>query len=152
MKCRRIRGRLNAYVDRELDSSQMKAVAKHLRQCPECRSEVQALSQLDMKMRQLVSPEPSLGFNEKVMKEILSLQPKRSHPFQRWVPALTYSLLFFAVLYMGILWNQPLDERKATIAESPSWSEPFEESGNMRLSQLQDNSMESMWRQANETR
>jgi len=33
-------GKLDAYLDSELDSSQMEELDRHLRQCPECTAEV----------------------------------------------------------------------------------------------------------------
>jgi anti-sigma factor (TIGR02949 family) len=61
MECKEVRPLIDAYVDRELSSSEARHVEAHLEQCPECRRESEAVLGVSRIVRQAVyhrAPEP----------------------------------------------------------------------------------------------
>ena len=59
MKCERVQIKLSAYMDGELDASLHREIADHLKQCPECREELEELSGADTLLRGLPAVQPT---------------------------------------------------------------------------------------------
>lgn len=152
MKCSQIRNLLNSFYDRELPPDQARDVDQHLARCIECRNKIQSLRRLDHEMLQSLSPEPSHEFTANVMAAIRRIPTKKSVIFHRWVPGLSYSIIFGTVLLLGILWNPQGAAEMPSASVRPSWLEVFEDGGAMHLSQLQDPYLNSIWSETNEKR
>lgn len=78
MACESWRGKLDAYVDGELPSSEASALAAHMRQCADCAAD--ALQRVQMKRAVATAGkryEPSAEFREKMRKSIATA-PRRS--------------------------------------------------------------------------
>ncbi len=81
MKCNLPIELLSGYLDGELDDKEKERVENHLKDCPACREELQALRQIDEHVRDRVYEEPSREFvftlNRRVMDKI-RVSPRRS--------------------------------------------------------------------------
>jgi anti-sigma factor RsiW len=64
--------RLSAYLDGELSAGDAAAVEEHLRTCPACRAELDALSRVRQLLRHLPPPEPPSG-----LVELLLIRPRQ---------------------------------------------------------------------------
>lgn len=81
MKCNLPIELLSGYLDGELDDKEKARVESHLKDCPACQEELQALRQIDEHVRDRVYEEPSREFiftlNRRVMDKI-RVSPRRS--------------------------------------------------------------------------
>jgi len=150
MKCRQIQNLLNSFCDGELKPDQARDVRHHLVHCEECRKEMQSLQRLEHEMLLALSPDPSQDFTANVMGAIRRIPQKKSPFFRRWLPALSYSIIYSAVLFLGLLLNPSGAADSPSASAPPSWIEAFEAEGSMHLSQLQDPYLNSIWSEANE--
>ncbi len=81
MKCDLPRELLSGYLDGELDREQKEEVEQHLRECEECRNEIEELKRLDQQVRTSKIEEPSREFffqlNRRIMQQVKK-KPKSS--------------------------------------------------------------------------
>jgi len=95
---------LNAYLDNELDEKQRLFVESHLRECPQCRAELEELKGCDQLLKQREIEEPTnrfqLGFENRLLDRIRT----RKRPSWVWrmspilVPVASCALVIFIVL------------------------------------------------------
>lgn len=95
---------LNAYLDNELDEKQRLSVERHLKECPQCRAELEELRGCDRLLKQREIEEPTnkfqLGFENRLLDRIRT----RKRPSWVWrlspvlVPAAACALVVFVVL------------------------------------------------------
>ena len=70
MNCSNVQNALSAYIDRELTGEQMLSIRSHLRYCPRCSQEHQALSALKTELVELPSLEPRAELEREIMQAI----------------------------------------------------------------------------------
>lgn len=74
MKCDLPIELLNGYLDNELDDEQRAQVETHLKKCPACREELNALRRIDKTVRDKVYEEPSaefvFGLNRRIIEKV----------------------------------------------------------------------------------
>jgi hypothetical protein len=74
MKCEVPRELLSGYLDGELDRKQKAELEKHLRECEQCRNELEELKRLDQQVRTSEIEEPSRDFffqlNRRIMQKV----------------------------------------------------------------------------------
>lgn len=119
--CMQDRNSLSAYLDGELPAEQERSLLEHLKNCPECSSEVA----VQMRMRRAMKPAamrfaPSPEFRLKVQGQIA---PKRSVG-SRWLwPVAVASL---AVMLLAVVWSK----------ESTAKNEVFREVADLHVSDM----------------
>ena len=102
MNCQRVKKRLTAYLDGELDEARQKAVALHLGTCASCRQAVEALQSSWDLLGVLPEADPVPHFFIKVKARMTSQEGRRrSSRLERFlVPATTAAALVLGV-WMG---------------------------------------------------
>lgn len=101
MKCEAVKMRLSAYMDGELDVGLQEEVVDHLRQCLQCREELEALSAVDTLIRRLPPLRMSDDFAGAVVagvSDAVRYQPKKYLLHRAWAALLEYSEQFFELL------------------------------------------------------
>jgi len=105
MACDQWRGKLDAYVDGELDSAEVNQFGAHLRSCPQCAAD--ALARLQMKrsvQRAGNRYQASAQLRERIAKSVASKPSRQAGSLWKIlaVPALSVLVLSLAVnLYIG---------------------------------------------------
>jgi hypothetical protein len=104
MRCELSIELLNAYLDNELDEKQRLFVESHLRECPQCRVELEELKGCDQLLKQREIEDPTnkfqLGFENRLLDRIRT----RKRPSWVWrlspilVPVASCALVIFVVL------------------------------------------------------
>lgn len=104
MRCKLSIEQFSAYLDNELDEKQRLLVENHLRECPECRAELEELKSCDriLKLREIEEPTNKfqLGFENRVLDKVR----KKARPAWGWrlspilVPVASAALVIFVVL------------------------------------------------------
>ena len=116
MKCDLPVELLSGYLDGELDEQQKTRVESHLKNCPACREELEALRQIDEHVRDRVYEEPSREFqftlNRRVMEKIRTA-PRRS--FFKLTPI--FAPAAAAILILVILINISPSNRNVDMAD-----------------------------------
>ena len=69
MNCKKVLSRLHAYVDGEVPASLMREMEEHLGACPQCRSQVERIRQVDDILDGMSVPLLPEGFSARVMAE-----------------------------------------------------------------------------------
>jgi len=101
VKCEAIRLRLVAYMDGELDTELQGQFAAHLRQCEECRKELEALGDVDALVTSLPRYGPSADFARILVSKVrYTVAPVRKGPIlqRAWKTLLEYSGRFVELL------------------------------------------------------
>lgn len=101
MKCEAIRLRLVAYMDGELDAELHGQFAAHLRQCADCRKELEALGDVDALVTSLPRYGPSPDFARILVSKVrYTVAPVRKDPIlqRAWKTLLEYSGRFVELL------------------------------------------------------
>jgi anti-sigma factor RsiW len=104
MGCEQWRGKLDAYVDGELDPAEVGVVGEHLRTCPACAAD--ALERAQLKRAVQMAGKRYAASAELRNRVAKSLAPKTRRRFSYWqilaAPALTLLILSLATkFYMG---------------------------------------------------
>jgi anti-sigma factor RsiW len=81
MNCKSVQNYLSAYLDGELSGSEGLAVREHLSQCHECESEARHLRTLKELLRGLPVYEPSEGFEERLVSNVVRKAERRNRIF-----------------------------------------------------------------------
>ena len=93
MLCDKIRIKLSAYLDSELESEILRQVDEHLFKCAGCREELEALQTVDRRIMDFPMLRFSEGFTEKVMsRAIKSENHKKNERIRR---AIVSAISFF---------------------------------------------------------
>lgn len=71
MNCDAVEKRLSAYVDGELGRQEVELVRSHLANCSSCHEEVVALADLRAALSTSFVPEPSFGFEERLVANVM---------------------------------------------------------------------------------
>ena len=111
MKCKKIRRKLVAYLDGELDRKKRLSVEKHLLECTECRKEVNLLSETFYLLKNQKRITPSESFETELWRRIHSAEKKETAP--HFLRRITYIILPAAVaaaLIIGVF-RENLGER-----------------------------------------
>jgi len=81
MKCKKIRRKLVAYLDGELDEKQKLLVKRHLLECTECEKEADLLSKTSYFLKNLQRLMPSEDFEANLWKKIYFVEKKEVRPY-----------------------------------------------------------------------
>ncbi len=104
MKCEKVRTKLSAYIDGELDAEFHREIADHLDRCPGCREELEAFGRVDELVGGIPRFEPPAGFAAAVASRAQSVGPAAREPHflrRAWKALLEYSERFFDLLEAG---------------------------------------------------
>lgn len=77
MTCHWTFARLSAYVDGELGGTESLRLREHLRSCPCCAQEVERLRSLKAMLGALSGPEPTPGFEERLVEAVFAAPVRR---------------------------------------------------------------------------
>ena len=90
MRCRRVRDKLSAFIDGEVQSNVVDAINDHLQQCSECRDACARLQKLEIWLDESTVPPVPRGLTERIVasagRDVASPIPNRIAPAP--VPAL----------------------------------------------------------------
>jgi len=125
MNCEDVTTRIQDYLDRALPKGEAAVLAEHLRQCPNCRAELDAY----LAVERILQDEPFLvvpqGFADRVMVRLgTASQPRASVGREyRWIGAACAAAVILAAA-AGLLWPAGLDAAAELPAESAaSWGQ-----------------------------
>ncbi len=93
-------GLLSALLDGELPPEEKQAVERHLRSCPDCRRQMEALARNDGLLRQMPALQPSDGFDRVFWEKVERLpapSPRRPWLLTGWRPLLAGGVAGLAV-------------------------------------------------------
>ena len=125
MNCEDVTMRIQDYLDRTLPSSQAAAMAEHLRQCPNCRAELDAYLTVERLLQDEPFLTPPRGFADCVMARLgAASRPRASVGRERqWIGAACAATVLLAAA-AGLLWPAELDAAAKLPAESAaSWGQ-----------------------------
>jgi hypothetical protein len=114
VKCEKIQLKLSAYIDGEDDATTHLEIDDHLKRCPECREELEALSGVDILLRD--QPQLSLpaDFAKVVVsraQDMASVEPRRVVLRWTWKTVLRFCEKFFELLEpQALIGTRSLDE------------------------------------------
>jgi len=100
MTCNDIRRKLSAYMDDELEVEIYLKVDEHLKECDQCRQDLQARKEGWDFLKELHEPEPVPYFYTKLSARINS---KRAERESSWIERILVPVSVTAVIVMGIL-------------------------------------------------
>ena len=101
MNCEMAQRKLSAYLDGELDAALHQVLAGHLRQCPECREELEELGGVDTLLRSLPRYHPTADFAQVVVSRVqdrVAPGPSRHFLHRAWKAVLEYCERFIELL------------------------------------------------------
>jgi len=105
MKCKKVKRKLSAYLDRELESKKKRTISEHLERCPDCRKELVILSQQDEFLEQLETIKPSPDFHTAFWQKVATAEQagiKREAtkiPRLSWLPVPAMSFLIILIIF-----------------------------------------------------
>jgi len=105
MKCKRLRRKLVAYLDGELEEKQKLSIKEHLTKCRECKKEADLLNKSFYLLKDQQRLKSSQGFEASLWERIYSLEKRQLLPqaiFGRLVHAALPAAVA-AVLIIGVL-------------------------------------------------
>ncbi|PIP12389.1 MAG: hypothetical protein COT45_02860 [bacterium (Candidatus Stahlbacteria) CG08_land_8_20_14_0_20_40_26] len=112
MKCSRIRRRLSAFLDGEVSEEEKQHILEHLKTCPDCQRELEALHQLSDSFDSFEEIEPSPYFMIHLKQRIAKREARSliRLPFMGWtrrvaVPVGATALVIFSLFLGGRLGN-----------------------------------------------
>ncbi|MDO9575597.1 MAG: anti-sigma factor [bacterium] len=110
MKCSRIRRRLSAFLDGEVTEEEKQYILEHLKSCPDCQRELEALHQVSDSLDYFEEIEPSPYFMIHLKQRIAEREARSliRLPFVEWtrrvaVPVGAMALVIFFLLLGGHL-------------------------------------------------
>ncbi|MDP6543839.1 MAG: zf-HC2 domain-containing protein [Phycisphaerae bacterium] len=125
MNCEDVTMRIQDYLDRALPSGEAEMLAEHLRQCPDCRAELDAYAAVE----RLLQDEPfravPRGFAGGVMARLGAASQRRASVGRecRWIGAACAAAVLLAAT-VGLLWPAELAAAAELPAESAaSWGQ-----------------------------
>jgi anti-sigma factor RsiW len=99
--CEKVRRKLSAYLDGELDAVLHQELAGHLQHCPECRVELEELGGVDTLLRGLPQYRPTADFAPVVLSRVqdrVAPGPSRHFLHRAWKAVLEYCERFIELL------------------------------------------------------
>ncbi len=135
MTCNEVKPVLSLYQDNELDAKRKSAVRAHLIKCPHCRLEIHRLETIVRDIKNLEEVEPALNFTTLVMGRI------KERETRRWfaLPQFAYSLIFIIFFIIGVFIAFNLGNGAAPQPDEAYISRLLEESQQLSLLDIQDN-------------
>ena len=101
MNCERVRIKLSAYMDEEVDTELHQVIADHLNQCPQCREELEEIGGVDAMLRGLPQYVMPADFAKAIIARVQDAGSpvRREHLLHRaWHALLGYSEKFLDLL------------------------------------------------------
>jgi len=101
VKCKRVRRKLSAYLDGELNDKGKEIITEHLKECTNCRKEFTILSEQDELVTKLEAIEPSVNFRIRFWKKVRESEGKevvKKMPRLSWLPVPVMSLLIVIII------------------------------------------------------
>jgi len=129
MRCKRIRKKLAAYLDGELDERQKALVKRHLLECAKCRKEADLLSRISYLLKDQPRIKPTLSFEADLWKRIYSLEKEETTKKEttlyllKWATYIILPAAVAAALIIGVF-GENLGEKIASF-ESISLEEEY---------------------------
>lgn len=100
--CKKVRFRLDDYIDGEITIAEADNIKKHLEQCPDCERRVRRARELQSQLRQLPAAEPDADFTQRQFQQLWYREPetvrKERWPRFRVDPGLVAALVIGLVL------------------------------------------------------
>lgn len=109
MNCQWTHSRLSAYVDGELGGAETLRLREHLRSCPGCAREVEALRAIKAMLGTLSEPEPVAGFEERLVAAVFAAPAPRRKPALRltWMAASAMAAAAATLLVLQLIAPSP---------------------------------------------
>ena len=103
MECNEYQGLISAYVDGMTSPQEEKQLKQHLKVCPECNNNYQAMVQMTKVCAQIEEVELPNDFHQSLMKQIKDEQKRERHTVLKWQYVGT---LVATLLVVGLFMNQ----------------------------------------------
>lgn len=100
MKCKKIKRKLSAYLDKELNYKEKQIVEKHLKECVNCMDELDILSNQDKFLIKIETIEPSFNFRNIFWRKVQfsSASNVQSSMKLDWFPIPVMSFLIVLII------------------------------------------------------
>lgn len=120
MTCNWTASRLSAYLDSELGGEEMLRVQEHLRLCPCCAQELEALRTIKSSLAQLAEGGPDADFEERLIAHVMSGAMEARRPARpRWpmlaAAGIAVAIGSYMVMRAG---DQPVPVRTPQLVEA----------------------------------
>jgi Putative zinc-finger len=125
MECPEIKGYLSEYLDSELDAEKSARIERHLKSCPDCREELDALRKVIETLGSMDAMEAPGGFMEEVHQRIerrswvSSISRRLFVPFRVKIPIQAASLVTACLLVLLIFHNMRTSKEVVTLMKEP---------------------------------
>ncbi len=96
---------LGPYLLGELSDQEERELERHLKECPECRHELDRVQRTHDLLRQLATHEPPTELEGQVLAQVRGEMPTRSSGGRWFWASAAAALLVVAVLGVGIFWE-----------------------------------------------
>lgn len=80
MKCREVVSRMAAYVDAELEPTEVETISAHISRCPACKEELQAFTSIDAMLTDLPRSRLPVAFSARVLAAAEGTEYSSDHP------------------------------------------------------------------------
>ncbi len=104
--CRKVKGELSAYLDKEIKDKRRQFISEHLKSCSECKKEFNILAKRDEYLRQLERVVSSSNFIEKFWQKVsdnerekIKIKTKGQIPRIKWAPIPVMIILLSVLFY-----------------------------------------------------
>ena len=132
MNCRKNRSLISAYLDQELPGAEMLSVREHMRECPECRDELDEMRDLKQMLGAMKTVAPRPEFEERLFATVCARKSRRTYvaSLATMVAAAAAAAALAFVLFgrTGQPGLSPTDvDGGETLASDSLYSDPFGE-------------------------
>ena len=99
MNCKKVKRRLSAYLDEELNYKEKLIVEEHLKECINCRNEFNVLSNQNKMLAKIETIEPSINFKTRFWEKIRDEKSIVRIPRLSWIPVPVMSILIAIIIF-----------------------------------------------------
>jgi predicted anti-sigma-YlaC factor YlaD len=118
VNCSKIRRRLSAYLDGELDSVKKVSIESHLENCQACRHELKIVNQSWHFLDSLPEPEPPLYFYTRLKARLSSAARERK---ESWLDRVLIPVSAVVVVILGVFMGSVVGKNgKQVVQEVPA--------------------------------
>lgn len=142
MNCNDVTLVLSMYQDDELDAARKAAVQAHLKECEQCRLELDQLETVNLRVKKLRDVQPAQNFTALVMSKV------REREKRRWfaLPSLVYSVIFTIFFILGLLITANLKNGTAMTPDDEIYADSILiDSQDLSLINVQDNTFAMLY-------
>lgn len=122
MNCRCASSRISAYLDGELTGAETLPLREHLRQCPTCAQELEALRRLKVHMSALAAPPPPADLPSKLAARIAQID-ESARPRYSWSGRMALAAVAAVAIALAVVAHRTIQPADPKFVKQTS---PFE--------------------------